>query len=365
MRFLFIIRAVPDVERFSAIAPHLTGHEVMLVDVSGGDALDAPLHLEILREEGCLPKPWWEMLGFDLSVPRPATTQDARLLMRVLAPDIVLLDQFGPTCAPAVVACRDAALELGICCCMIPHGVRVLDPVADQFPSGRSAKQADVVFFTSHAHFAQAAHFLAPVGVQYGILGDPRFDLGHLRRLQRAALKRGENLTSSSGLAYFGSRLPMPIIEHLQHGGTNAPEYEFLKDLRYHWPRLEIRRHPRAKPMCGSRSAAPESIAISTRATAVAALASSAVLEAIALGKPALVLDIEALLPGWRSIFTAYSQPLKSSGRLPFRQVQEQGEDLLRQYVWGGRGPHDTARIYAECIQSLGSRNCHPALQSR
>ncbi len=336
----------------------------MLVDVSAGDPLDAPLHLEILREEGCSPKPWWEMLGFDLPISRPATMRDARRLLRVLAPDIVMLDQFGPTCAPAVVACRDAALDLGICCCMIPHGVRVLDPVADQSPRRRSARQADVTFFTSRAHFTQAAHFLAPVGVQYGILGDPRFDLGHLRRLQCVALKRGDNLTSSSGLAYFGSRLPTAILDRLQHCGTHAPEYAFLNDLRHHWPRLEIRRHPRAKPMDGSQSAALESIAISTRATAAAALASGAVLEAIALGKPALVLDIEALLPGWRSIFTAHSEPFKSSGRLPLRQVREQGEYLLREYAWGGRAPDDVARHYAECIQSLAGRNRHPALRS-
>lgn len=355
-RLLFCVRSEPDLERFAAILFHLSEHCALVVDLSGRSEWPPSLHRDLLSRIGGVRR-WSDLLETRLDRPRPATTHEIEAILREWRPDLVVLDQFGPGCPRWVTDCRDLSHRLGITTCMIPHGVRTTYFPDAPRPRRAGPPAATAVFYTSEAHRREAEWFFNPVGTFQSVLGDPRFDRAHLIRLADCRLDRSETREDEPRLAFFGANLSVGLVDAISRSGGRSGAAQLNRRMLTELARgyqVRARAHPRVPMATGPeyRISTKESIDLSTWADVVATPISSVVLEGLALGRSAVVLDVERLAPGWKSIFTPHSTPVQCEG-LPLRRL-EHADALLMHHAWAGQ-PDGVARAYARCIETLAA----------
>jgi hypothetical protein len=362
MRVLFVVRSSADFERFVAIASHLCNEALTFVTPDLTTHLGGDIHRRMFESLGLR----CEWLG---TVQEPARAEHLSAVFNSVRPDIVVVDQFGPTCAPAVVAMRDMALALGVPTCMIPHGVRVVDRREPHTSVPHLGKIADVIFYTSEEHFARAGAVLSAPGSQYAILGDPRLDRAHIARLRAfgaEAAPRGVTAGRGTHLAFFGARLEPALLAAVGRCHPIADSNELnlrmlrILDASGAFRRLTAKPHPRlGRWENGGESAVRwsseccDSLTLITVADVVATPVSSVALEGLVLGKRVLVLDFRRVAPEYRSIFEELPcAPVSRDGMLELVEVPADAAFLAR-HCWGGDCGWTVARKYADTLRAV------------
>lgn len=360
-KILFAVRSQPDFERFCSIVSYLRPHDCTMLDF--GDVLTyTSIHHKLLIQDGLELKHWSTVLP-DRCCNKIANTADVACIFEVLNPSLLVIDQFGPDCCSSLVACRDEAMRTGVPCCMVPHGVQALMSRRRE-PKRASSAPAAVVCYTSEEHFRQAAPYYAVPGTYHAVLGDPRFDEGHITRLRSFASGLNQQTESNDDLrrvAFFESRFPPGFRDDCIRTGQEDPEHMQWR-LVLSLPRtdmVKIRHHPRSNWPANAndqQQTGLDSIYLSSWAHLVLTGASTIVCEALVMSKRCWTLDCEEIAPTYESIFTRFSVPLKSSLNMPPLLEIVDGKRLLTECCWAGGDGH-VAKRYAEMFNRIAIGN--------
>lgn len=376
---LFVVRGVADFERFVAITSHLKKHELEFVILDSSINLRNTLHFQLFEQDNYQLRTWSEILNSP-SANVPNASQ-IKCLLQEIKPDILIIDQFGPTCSQEIVDCRNIAMAQGIPTCMIPHGIQTVAATAKETFLQISEKEpvASVIFYTSKEHFTRAKWFYDRPGTRHAILGDPRFDRSHLNKLQNILrqyeyTKLSDDLSDQSDtarLAYFGANIEPGLFDIFRSkyglatiNELNRQMLELLLD--YQPMTVRIRSHPKVgiwksnseqKIIFDER----DSLSLSVWASVVSSPTSSIVLEGLIMGRPAIVLAIDNLTSKYKSIFYhTTTKVINIGGGLKLLYVEPKCDGFFQEYCWAGLGSDTVAKEYARflCNIARGDYTC-------
>jgi hypothetical protein len=360
-RILFAPRGESDFERFVAIARHLTAEaDLAFVRLAGEVGPPASAHRRLLGMHGYSIVPWNELVGCVRGCASgEPDEQGIERVLEMVKPDLVVLDQFGPTCARAIISLRDTAMKRCIATCMIPHGVRMVDRRhAQPQPQVSSGKpSASAVFYTSGKHEQDARPFYEADGTTHHTMGDPRLDQGHLEDL--GSVCRTIAATREPGMrrvAYFGSNLEPTLLQAI--GALNPDcdsqtlELYLLAGVRLLVGSSEVRHRPHPKVSADRPSM--EGYELSVWSDIAVSPCSSAVLEGLVMGRPIVLVDIGSVAPNFRTLLECSdAERVNGSCPLPLLRLAPPADEFLERFCWAGNGRCGVARAYAGRLLSL------------
>lgn len=330
---LFCIRSQVDLDRYLAFAGHLRGKAKLvwadfsqIADLTLTDNSQQHSTFELEKTFGL----------------RNQSPEELKNWIQRLDPDVIVLDQFGPSASEQYKGLPKLARELNVVSCMIPHGIPTISAAPFSGPKVPD-HVADIVFFANEFHRNHASSFYGVHGTFTKIMGDPRFDIDNMLEPNGSRESAPRSNPDKVRIGYFESNVPEYLCVD-----ANDLQFKFRDSItRFQKSTLRIRSHPRFREPKENISSSQ----LIQWADVISSISSSAIFEGLYADKSAYVLNVTSFSNGkCQTLFDMFpNEIMPDVGPLPILKIRPDRQ-AYQEACWGGLTSGKVAKQYAEIL---------------